>query len=160
MDLNSIKSIFESFDLAAFLPELDRFIGWVELVLRLAVMAAPLLLLGFGLLYLLAPPKEANYGLGYRFWWSMASLDAWQFTHQLAGRVWTPLGLVLTIIMGLICNGFRRMEPMDMVWSAASCLIWELVLTALSCLAINAVVVAMFDKDGFRRSDYDEEDDE
>lgn len=160
MDLNSIKSIFESFDLAAFLPELSKFIGWVELVLRLAVMAAPLLLLGFGLLYLLAPPKEANYGLGYRFWWSMASLDAWQFTHKLAGRVWTPLGLVLTVIMGLICNGFRRMEPMDMVWSAVSCLIWELVLTGLSCLAINAVVVAMFDKDGFRRSDYDEEEDE
>ena len=67
------------------------------------------------------------------------------------------LSLVLTVIMALICNGFRRMEPMDMVWSAVSCLIWELVLTGLSCLACNAVVVALFDKDGFRRSDYDEE---
>lgn len=160
MDVNSIKSIFESFDLAAFLPELDKFIGWVELILRLAVMAAPLLLLGFGLLYLLAPPKEANYSLGYRFWWSMASLDAWQFTHKLVGRVWSVLGLVLTVIMALVCNGFRRMEPMGMVWSAVSCLIWELVLTALSCLAINAVIVAMFDKDGFRRSDYDEDEEE
>ena len=160
MDINSIKSIFESFDIAAFLPELDKFIGWVELILRLAVMAAPLLLLGFGLLYLLAPPKEANYSLGYRFWWSMASLDAWQFTHKLVGRVWAALGLVLTVIMALICNGFRRMEPMDMVWAAVSCLIWELVLVGLSCLACNAVVVAMFDKDGFRRSDYDEEEEE
>ena len=160
MDINSIKSIFESFDIAAFLPELDKFIGWVELILRLAVMAAPLLLLGFGLLYLLAPPKEANYSLGYRFWWSMASLDAWQFTHKLVGRVWAALGLVLTVIMALICNSFRRMEPMDMVWAAVSCLIWELVLVGLSCLACNAVVVAMFDKDGFRRSDYDEEEEE
>ena len=160
MDINSIKSIFESFDIAAFLPELDKFIGWVELILRLAVMAAPLLLLGFGLLYLLAPPKEANYSLGYRFWWSMASRDAWQFTHKLVGRVWAALGLVLTVIMALICNSFRRMEPMDMVWAAVSCLIWELVLVGLSCLACNAVVVAMFDKDGFRRSDYDEEEEE
>ena len=153
MDINSIKSIFESFDLAAFLPELDKFMGWVELALRLAVMAAPLLLLGFGLLYLLSPPKEANYSLGYRFWWSMASLDAWQFTHKLVGRVWSAMGLVLTVIMALICNGFRRMEPMDMVWSAVGCLIWEVVLTAIACLAINILVVITFDEKGFRRKE-------
>ena len=157
MDINSIKSIFESFDLAAFLPELDTFMGWVELVLRLAVMAAPLLLLGFGLLYLIAPPKEANYSLGYRFWWSMASLDAWQYTHRLVGFVWSGLGLVLTIIMALICNAFRRMAPMDMVWSAVKCLIWELVLVGLACLAINIQVMRVFDKDGFRRDEYDDE---
>ena len=66
MDLDSLKSLFEGFDIAAFLPELTTILGWVETLLRLAVMAAPLLLLGFGLLYLLAPPKEANYSLGFR----------------------------------------------------------------------------------------------
>ncbi|MBQ7331223.1 MAG: SdpI family protein [Oscillospiraceae bacterium] len=157
MEFDSIKSLFESFDIAAFLPDLTKFIGWVELALRLAVMAGPLLLLGFGLLYLLAPPKEANYRIGYRFYWSMASLDAWQFTHRLVGMAWSGLGLLLTVIMALICNGFRRMEPMDMVWCAVSCLIWELVLVALSCLVIDVVVIAVFDKDGFRRSDYEEE---
>ena len=78
MDLDALKEIFEGFDIAAFLPQLDSLMGWVETLLRLCVMAGPLILLGFGLLYLLAPPKEANYSLGYRFWWSMASLDAWQ----------------------------------------------------------------------------------
>ena len=76
MDLEALMAIFSDFDLAAFLPKVDTLLGWVELLLRLCVMAGPLLLLGFGLLYLLAPPKEANYSLGYRFWWSMASLDA------------------------------------------------------------------------------------
>ena len=160
MDINSIKSIFESFDIAAFLPELDKFMGWVELVLRLAVMAAPLLLLGFGLLYLLAPPKEANYSLGYRFWWSMASLDAWQFTHRLVGRLWSAMGLVLTVLMALICNAFRRMAPMTMMWTAFGCLIFELVLVAASCIFVNVKVMKIFDKDGFRRSDYDEEEEE
>ena len=160
MDISSIVALFSDFDVAAFLPEMGTLLGWVETLLRLLVMAGPLLLLGFGLLYLLAPPKEANYSLGYRFWWSMASLDAWLFTHKLVGFVWTGLGFVLTIVMALICNGFRRMEPMDMVWSAVGCLIWELVLVGLSCLVIDAIVVAMFDKDGFRRSDYDEEEEE
>ena len=156
MDLEALKSIFEGFDLAAFLPEIDSILGWVETLLRLCVMAGPLLILGFGLLYLAAPPKEANYALGYRFWWSMASLDAWQFTHRLVGCIWTPLGVVLSVIMAVICNGFRRMETMDMVSTALKCILWELALVALSCLAVNIVVVVLFDRHGFRRREYEE----
>lgn len=152
MDFDALKILFEEFDLAAFLPDLKDVLGWIELVLRIAVMAGPVLLMGFGLLYLLAPPKEANHGLGYRFWWGMASLDAWQFTQHLAGIVWSILGVVLTIVMALICNAFRRMEPMDMVWSAVKCLGWELGLTALACIAIDIVVICVFDRRGFRRN--------
>lgn len=153
MDISSIAELFSDFDVAAFLPEMGTFLGWVETLLRLCVMAGPLLLLGFGLLYLLAPPKEANYSLGYRFWWSMASLDAWVFTHKIVGHVWTALGFVLTLIMAFICNAFRRMEPMDMVWSAVWCLVWEAVLTFIVCLAINILVVVTFDEKGFRRKE-------
>lgn len=151
MDFEALKVLFEEFDLAAFLPDMSSVLGWVETGLRIAVMAGPLLLLMFGLLYLLWPPKEANHGLGYRCWWGMASLEAWQFTQHVAGLVWSGLGVVLTVIMALICNAFRRMEPMDMVWSAVTCLIWEVVLVAIACLAINIIVVRVFDKDGFRR---------
>lgn len=151
MDFDALKILFEEFDLAAFLPDLTDVIGWIEMVLRIAVMAGPVLLLGFGLLYLLAPPKEANHGLGYRFWWGMSSLDAWQFTQHLAGIVWSILGVILTIVMAIFCNAFRRMEPMDMVWSAVKCLGWELGLTAFFCIAIDIVVICVFDRRGFRR---------
>lgn len=154
MDMDSLKSLFEGFDIAAFLPELTTLLGWVETLLRLAVMAAPLLLLGFGLLYLLAPPKEANYSLGFRCYWGMSSLEAWQFTQKIAGMIWSVLGLILTVVMALICNAFRRMEPMDMVWTAVKCLGWELGLTLLATLAVNVVVIIVFDKDGYRRKDY------
>ena len=83
----------------------------------------------------------------------MASLDAWQFTQHLAGMVWSGLGTVLVIVMALICNAFRRMAPMDMVWCAVKCLGWELALTAIACIAINVVVITKFDKDGFRRNE-------
>ena len=154
MDLDSLKSLFEGFDIAAFLPELTTILGWVETLLRLAVMAAPLLLLGFGLLYLLAPPKEANYSLGFRCWWGMSSLDAWQFTQKIAGMIWSVLGLILTVVMALICNAVRRMEPMDMAWTAVKCLGWELGLTLVATLAVNVIVIVVFDKDGYRRKDY------
>ena len=143
-------------DLGAFLPSFDTFMGWVELLLRIAVMAGPILLLGFGLVYLLAPPKEANFGLGYRFWWGMASLEAWKYSQRIAGMVWSALGAVLTIVMALICAGFRDLEPMDMAYRAGGCLLWELVLIGGACIAINLVVMKRFDKDGFLREETEE----
>lgn len=155
--MEALKSLFEEFDMAAFLPDLTTVMGWVESILRVAVMAGPLLLLGFGLLFLLAPPKEANFGLGFRCWWGMASLEAWQFTQKLAGLVWSGMGVVLTIVMALICNAFRRQAPMDMVWSAVSCLLWELGLIAASYIAINVVLICKFDRWGYRRDEEIEE---
>ena len=151
MDLEQIKSLLEGFDIAAFLPELDTVMGWVEMLLRIAVMAGPLLLLGFGLLYLVAPPKEANHGLGFRCWWGMASLQAWQFTQKIAGLVWSALGVILTIVMAVICNAWKPEAPMEMVWSAVSCVLWEIGLVFVSCIGIYAAVIICFDKYGFRR---------
>lgn len=152
--MDALKSLFSDFDFAAFMPQLDTVIGWIQLVCRLCVMAGPLVLLGFGLLYLLNPPKEANHSAGYRFWWSMASLEAWQFTHRLVGMIWAGMGLLLTIIMALICNGWNKLEPLDMVWNAVQCLLWELGLTGAACLGVNITVMVVFDKDGFRRKEY------
>ena len=160
MNLDALMAIFSEFDVAAFLPQLDTLMGWVEMILRILVMAGPLLMLGFGLLYLLAPPKEANYSLGWRFWWSMASLDAWQFTHHWAGLIWSGLGLLLTLIMAFVCNAFRRMAPMDMVWAAVKSIGWELGLMGAACIGINIAVMVVFDKDGYRRKDYEEYEEE
>lgn len=151
MDIEALKSLLRDFDLTKFVPQLESVLGWVEMLVRIAVMAGPVLMLGFGLLYLLLPPKEANYRLGYRFWWSMASLDAWQFTHHVAGMFFTTLGLVLTIVMSLICNGYRGMAADVMVWSALKCIGWELGLTAVACLLIDGLVIVFFDRRGFRR---------
>ena len=152
--MDALKSLLSDFDFAAFIPELDTVLGWIQLICRLCVMAGPLILLGFGLLYLLNPPKEANHSAGYRFGWSMASLDAWQFTHRLVGMLWSAMGLILTIVMALICNGWNNLEPMDMVWSAVKCLLWEVGLVGIACLAVNITVIVVFDRNGFRRKDY------
>ena len=143
------------FDVAALIPDLNTVVGWVQLVCRLCVMAGPMILLGFGLLYLLKPPKEANHSLGYRCWWGMASLEAWQFTQRLAGMVWSALGLLLIIIMTLVGISWSSMSPPDMVWSAVVCLLWELGLTGAACLGINITVIVFFDIDGFRRKSPD-----
>ena len=149
--MDALMSLFEGFDFANFIPDVTSVLGWLETVARIAVMAAPLVLLGFGLLYLLAPPKEANHSLGFRFWWGMASLDAWQVTQRIAGMVWMVLGLVLTIVMGILCNGFRGMEVDAMLWLAIRCILWELGIAVVSTLGIQLTVFIVFDSRGFRR---------
>ncbi len=149
--MEELKNLLEGFDLEALLPQLDTMLGKVELLTRIAVMVGPVVLLGMGLFYFLAAPKEANHSLGYRFYWGMSSVEAWQFTQRLAGAVWAALGLVLTIVMALLCTRFRGMEAMDMVWFALRLVLWELGLVAVSCLAIDITVLVFFDRKGSRR---------
>ncbi|MBO5953741.1 MAG: SdpI family protein [Oscillospiraceae bacterium] len=155
MDIGSLidrlVGLVDEFDPASLVPQLNTVIGWVETFARLCVMAAPLLLLGLGLWYLFMPPKEANYSAGYRFYFGMGSIEAWRFTQRLAGMAWTVLGLILTVIMALICIGFRGMDAVDMASTALSCVLWELGLIAVCCIAINVTVALCYDKDGNRR---------
>lgn len=152
--ISKIKGLFNKlsdFDLKAFLPMLDTILGWIELATRLAVMAGPLILLGMGLWFFLSPTKEANHKIGYRTFFGMGSVKAWQFTQKLAGITWSALGLVLTIVMGVICNGFRGMEAMDMVASAGKCIFWQIILATLSVLVIELTVAVRFDRKGVQR---------
>lgn len=151
MNIDSLKSLLSDFDPAKFLPDLSGALGVTELILRIAVLVGPLVILGLGLAYLLAAPKEANYSFGFRTWRGMASVEAWQFTQRVAGLCWTGLGLILTIVMAIICNGFRGMEMMDMVTKAALCLLWQVGLVLLSWLAIGILNIVLFDRKGVRR---------
>lgn len=149
--MEALKESLEALDFGALMPELDTILGWVEVILRLCVMAGPLLLLGFGLVFLLIPPKEANYGLGYRFWWGMASMESWQFTQRIAGMAWSLLGAVLTIVMALKAAALRDFEPTVMVQQAGLYLLWQLGLTVLACIAVDVIVIVFYDSKGYRR---------
>ena len=108
-------------------------------------------LLGLGLLYLLAPPAEANHIFGYRHYWGMSSVEAWQFTQKTAGLVWTGLGLVMTVVMAFICNGYRDMGWEAMLTSALTSVLVELALVVGSTFFINFLVISQFDHKGLRR---------
>ena len=155
MDFDSLKDrlgeLIQGFDPANFMPDLSSMLGIVELVCRTAVLLAPVALLALGLMYFLVPPKEANHSFGYRFYWGMSSVESWLFTQKLAGLMWGILGLVLTVVMALICNSYRGMELMDIVWSAAECVLWELALVAGSIILIDLTVVICFNRKGVLR---------
>ena len=146
-----IKVLMDNFDPAALLPDLSSLGGMVELVTRIAVLAGPLVLLIMGLAYLITPAKEANYHYGYRCYFGMGSVQAWRFTQRLAGLLWSGLGLGLTVVMFLVSTGFGRKDIVEIISSGVTCLIWEAALIAVSCLAINILVMIRYDRRGDRR---------
>lgn len=150
--IDFFKSLLSDFDPMRLLPDLTVLFENLDTVLRVVVLAGPLCLLGLGLLYLLAPPEEANHIFGYRHYWGMSSVEAWQFTQKTAGLVWTGLGLVLTIVMAFICNGYRDMAWETMMSSALISVLVELGLVVGSTFFINSLVISQFDHRGERRS--------
>lgn len=148
MSIEDFKGLMDEFDPASLLPDLDAIMSTVAVIARIAIVIGPLLLLLMGLVYLFATPKEANYHIGFRCYYGMGSVQAWQFTQRLAGLVWTGLGLVLSLIMFLIGLGFAKMQTMDLLWRAVSCVLWEAGLTIAAYIAVNVVVIRRFDKKG------------
>ena len=151
MNIEDLKSLMDAFDPAALLPELNGILDTVLYAVRIATLVGPAVLLLLGLGYLIFAPKEANYYFGYRCIFGMGSVEAWRFTQRLAGIVWSVLGLVLTGAMLLLTNGFAELDVYDAVWAAVRYVLWEVGLVAVSCLAINGVVMSRFTYDGDRR---------
>ena len=82
----------------------------------------------------------------------MGSVEAWRFTQFLAGVVWSAVGLILSVVMLLVTNGYREMDMMDMVNNAIVCVLWEIGCIVLCCLGINITALVVFDRKGVRRS--------
>ncbi len=140
--------LINNFDPAAYLPKVDSILGWIEILIRICVMAAPVIMLAFGLSYLLLPPKEANHEAGYRFYFGMGSVEAWRFTQKLAGMVWSALGLILSIVMFFVSGSFRGMDGMQMLDKAVVCILWEIGLMAVACITINVFLIVRYDRKG------------
>ena len=146
-----IKVLMDNFDPATLLPDLSNVVGVVVFLTRIALLAGPIVLLVLGLAYFLVSPREANYHFGYRCYFGMGSQEAWRFTQRLAGMVWAGLGLVLTVVMLFVTGGFGGKDVMDVIGSGVTCLLWEIGLTVVSCIAINVIVALRYDRRGDRR---------
>ena len=151
--IESLIALVNEFDFAKIMPELDSVMGWIDLFVRLCVLAAPVAVLFFGLWWLLLPPKEANHHVGYRCFFGMGSVDAWRFTQKIAGVLFTVLGVGLLAISLLVSNRFPDMEPMVMLDKAVVCILWQIGITLVLSLMINLIVALRYDRNGDLRAE-------
>ena len=152
MDLESIKGMLDNFDLAEVLPDLGPILENLPLIMRILVMAGPVLMVVMGLLYFFAAPREANHHFGYRCYFGMGSVDAWRYTQRVAGITWMVLGAVLSIAMLVLSGDFAAQETLDMVLSAIIGVLWQAGLLLIASFLIRTVVAFRFNRHGeYRR---------
>ena len=151
MTIDDLKKVLEESDLGAVLPDLNAIMDKMAPIMRVALLAGPVILLVLGLLYLFASPKEANYKFGYRCYFGMGSVRAWRYSQRLAGLLFSVVGLVLTLVMFSVTGKFQDMEIMDMLWKTVKCGLWEAGIILATTLIINLTVAFYFDRKGHLR---------
>lgn len=149
--IQKIMDFLQNFDPSKILPNIVRLMTDAVMVLRICVLAGPILLAVLGAVYFFLAPKEANHSVGYRFFWGMSSMEAWQFMQKLSGMVWGALGIVLLVIMLIVSGRFGTMDAENVAFSALRCVLWELGLTVAASLGVDITMMVLFDRTGARR---------
>ncbi len=145
-----ISSLFDM-DLAKLVPDLPVFLGFVRTLLALAVLAGPALMMVLGALYLFKPAPEANYKYGFRTYFGMGSVAAWQFSQKVAGLIFGSLGVLLLIAMLVVVLIFLKKDLTQIAMASVVCLLIQALLALAARLAVGLLTFRFFDKDGNRK---------
>lgn len=82
-------SIF-TLSITVCMSEMDAL--WIFMLV--AVLLTPLIMIGFGRLFMTNPPKEINSVFEYRTKRSMRNRDTWIFAHHYVGKLWFMCGFI------------------------------------------------------------------
>ena len=119
---------------------------WIFMVIM--DLLIPLVMIGFGKLFLKSAPKEINFVFGYRTSRSMKNKETWEFAHKYIGKLWYVGGLILlpiSIIPMLFVIG--KSEDAVGFLGAAICFIQMIPL--IGCIfPVESALKKNFDKDG------------
>lgn len=115
-------------------------------------MLTPLIMIGFGILFLKQAPKEINPLYGYRTTMSMKNKDTWQFAHSYFGKLWSRIGLILlpvSVIPLLFVIGGN--ENVVGIAGGVVCTVQVVVLLG-SIIPVEKALKRTFDRDGKRKN--------
>ena len=102
-------------------------------------------------LYLFKPAPEANYNFGYRTYYGMGSVEAWQFSQKIAGLAFGGLGAILTVAMLIVIVCFIKKTLLQVAITVTICLLVQVVLLLAARITVATLCKKYFDKYGDRR---------
>lgn len=146
--MEKITELLNTFSLEKYIPKLDTLMGWVQWLVSLAVRVGPICILVLGLIYLLIPPKEANRKAGFRTYFGMGSVIAWNVTQRLAGIVMTITGLILTIIAYKRIGEFASYDMMTMANVAIKMVKSQVICALVIYVFMFLLTAVLFNRNG------------
>lgn len=149
--MEKITELLNSFSLEKYIPKLDSVMGWVQWLISLAIRVGPICILVLGLIYLLIPPKEANRKAGYRTYFGMGSVMAWNFTQRVAGILMIPTGILLTVIAYIKIGKFPDYDLMTMAQEAFGAIKFQVVCALIIYIVMFVLTAILFTRNGVCR---------
>lgn len=122
---------------------------WVFMLLM--NILTPLIMIGFGMMFMRHIPDEINMVFGYRTKMSTKNRDTWEFAHQYCGKLWFICGLAL-LPLSVIPMFFVIGQSEDVVGNLSGmiCII-QCVLLVCSIFPTERALRKNFDHNGIRR---------
>ena len=68
---------------------------WFWIFMFIMNLLIPLIMVGFGILFMKTSPKDINMLFGYRSNMSMKNKETWAFAHNHCGKSWKMTGLIM-----------------------------------------------------------------
>ena len=137
----------DSLDISRFVPSLGTMVGFFVLLLVVAVMAGPILMFLKGYRCFFRPAKKGDKANGFSTAFSTGSDDAWSFTQLVAGFLLGVVGALLAVVM-LIVFIVAAVQGMGaLAYTAVWCMVWEVIVVALTYGIIYAVNVVYINPD-------------
>lgn len=146
--MEKITELLNNFSLEKYIPKLDTLMGWIQWLVSLAVRLGPICILVLGIIYFLIPPKEANRKAGFRTYFGMGSVIAWNVTQRLAGILMIPTGLVLTIIAYVKVGKFPDYDLMTMADVAFQAVKGQAICALIIYVLMFLLTAVLFDRNG------------
>ena len=146
--MEKITELLNNFSLEKYIPKLDTLMGWIQWLVSLAVRLGPICILVLGIIYFLIPPKEANRKAGYRTYFGMGSVIAWNVTQRLAGILMIPTGLVLTIIAYVKVGKFPDYDLMTMADVAFQAVKGQTICALIIYVLMFLLTAVLFNRNG------------
>lgn len=66
---------------------------WYWIYIFVVSSLIPIMLIGFGTLFIHKPPKKINSFVGYRTRMSQKNNETWIFAHKYCGKLWQTIGM-------------------------------------------------------------------
>lgn len=123
---------------------------WIFMLIM--CLMVPLMMIGFGRLFMKSAPGKINPTFGYRTKRSMKNDDTWRFAHDTCGKLWYKIGLILlpaSMIPFPFCIG-KGQTAASAVGTVV--IILQTVLLLLSIFPVEAALKKEFDENGQRRN--------
>lgn len=146
--MEKITELLNNFSLEKYIPKLDTLMGWIQWLVSLAVRLGPICILVLGIIYFLIPPKEANRKAGFRTYFGMGSVIAWNVTQRLAGILMIPTGLVLTIIAYVKVGKFPDYDLMTMADVAFQAVKGQAICALIIYVLMFLLTAVLFNRNG------------